>query len=149
MFKEITISNEYLLFILTFYTIAILLNYLKNNIVIFLTDRFFLALIALITFVNNKIVFKQVFLSLIILSFCVILIYIIVFFIYKKAGKTLILNFSKLSSLIESVFVLFILLFGITNLMVINILFFAMIDIFYKVIILSIILHLKKKFNIQ
>lgn len=149
MFNEFTISNEYLLFILTFYTIAIVLNYLKNNSITLLIDRFFLGLLALLTFVNNKIFSKQIFLVLIVLSIGTIVGYLTIFFIYKKVGKTLILNFSKLSGLIESVFVLFILFFGITNLMVVNILFFAMVDIFYKVIILSIILHLKKKFNIQ
>lgn len=152
MFNEINISNEYLLFILAFYTIAIVINYLKSNIITLLTDRLFLAFLALLTFVNNKIVFSQVFLVLIILCLGIIIIYLTIFFIYKKAGKTLILNFSKLSGLIESVFVLFVLFvlfFGITNLMVVNILFFAMVDIFYKVIILSITLHLKKKFNIQ
>jgi hypothetical protein len=106
-------------------------------------------LLAFLIFVNNKIIVEQVFFTLIVLSFCVVVVYIIVFFLYRKSGKSLILNFSKLSALIESVLVLFVLFLGIKNPIVINILLFAMIDIFYKVIILEIILNLKKMFSIQ
>jgi len=135
--------------VLTFYTFTIVLNYLKNNIVTLLIDRLFLVVLAFLIFVNNKIVIEQVFLTLLILSVCIVVAYIIAFFLYKKANKSFILNFSKLSGLIEAVLVLFILFLGIKNLTVVNILFFAMIDIFYKVLILEIILNLKKMFNIQ
>ena len=136
------------MFFLTCYTVAIVLNYLKNNIVTILLDRILLLLLAFLIFVNNKIVAEQVFCTLLILSVCVVVAYIVVFFLYKKSNKSFVLNFSKLSGLIESVLVLLILFLGIKNLIVVNILFFAMIDIFYKVIILEIILNLKK-FSIQ
>lgn len=137
------------MFFLTCYTVAIVLNYLKNNIVTILLDRILLLLLAFLIFVNNKIVAEQVFCTLLILSVCVVVAYIVVFFLYKKSNKSFVLNFSKLSGLIESVLVLLILFLGIKNLIVVNILFFAMIDIFYKVIILEIILNLKKRFSIQ
>ena len=137
------------MFFLTCYTVAIVLNYLKNNIVTILLDRILLLLLAFLIFINNKIVAEQVFFTLLILSVCVVVSYIVAFFLYKKSNKSFILNFSKLSGLIESVLVLFILFLGIKNSIVVNILFFAMIDIFYKVIILEIILNLKKKFSIQ
>ena len=125
------------------------MNYLKDNIVTLLIDRLFLVVLAFLIFVNNKIVVEQVFLTLLILSVCIVVTYIIAFFLYKKTNKSFILNFSKLSGLIESVLVLLVLFLGIKNLTVVNILFFAMIDIFYKVIILEIILNLKKMFSIQ
>lgn len=137
------------MFFLTCYTVAIVLNYLKNNIVTIFLDRILLLLLAFLIFVNNKIVAEQVFCTLLILSVCVVVAYIVVFFLYKKSNKSFVLNFSKLSGLIESVLVLLILFLGIKNLIVVNILFFAMIDIFYKVIILEIILNLKKRFSIQ
>ena len=149
LFNEISISNKYLLFCLTFYTVAIVLNYLKNNTVTLLLDRMLLLLLAFVIFVNNKIIAEQVFLTLFILSVGIIIAYIITFFLYKKTKKIFILNFSKLSSLIESILVLLVLFLGIKNLIVANVLFFAMIDIFYKVIILEIILNLKKMFSIQ
>ena len=149
MFNEINIPNKYLLFVLTFYTITIALNYLKSNIVTFLIDRFFLVLLAFLILVNNKIIVEQVFFISIVLSFCVVAVYIGAFFLYKKAGKILVLNFSKLSGLIESILVLSVLFLGIKNSIVVNILFFAMIDIFYKIIILEITLNLKKMFSIQ
>ncbi len=149
LFNEINISNKYLLFVLTFYTIIIVLNYLKNNIVTLLIDRFFLVLLSFFIFINNRVFSENVFVTLIVLIFCVVAVYIIAFFFYKKAGKSLILNFSKLSSLIESILVLFVLFLGIKNSIVVNVLLFTMIDIFYKVIILEITLNLKKMFSIQ
>ncbi len=149
MFNEITISNGYLLCVLAFYTAAIALNYLKNNFATLLIDRFFLLVLSFFVFVNNNFVAEQQFFVSSMLSLVVIIMYTIAFFVYKKKGKIFILNFSKLSGLIESVFVLFILFFGIENRIVANILFFAMCDIFYKVIILSIIFNLKKRFSIQ
>ena len=131
------------MFFLTCYTVAIVLNYLKNNIVTIFLDRILLLLLAFLIFVNNKIVAEQVFCTLLILSVCVVVAYIVVFFLYKKSNKSFVLNFSKLSGLIESVLVLLILFLGIKNLIVVNILFFAMIDIFYKVIILEIILQFR------
>lgn len=149
MFNEITISNGYLLCILTFYTTAIALNYLKNNFATLLMDRFFLLVLSFFVFANNNFVAEQQFFVSSMLSLVVIIIYTIAFFVYKKKDKIFILNFSKLSGLIESVFVLVVLFFGIKNQIVLNILFFAMCDIFCKVIILSIIFNLKKRFNIQ
>ena len=149
LFNEFTISNGYLFWILTFYTIVIALNYLKNSVVTLLTDRFFLLILSFLVFVNNNFVAEQLLLISLILSLVVITIYTIAFFIYKRKGKIFILNFSKLSGLIESVFVLFILFFGIKSQIVLNILFFAMCDILYKIIILSIIFNLKKRFSIQ
>ena len=149
LFNEIGISDKYLLLFLSFYTIIIVLNYLKNNIFTFLTDRAFLVLLSFFIFTNNKIIPENFFVTLIVLSFCVVAVYIIAFFFYKKAGKSLILNFSKLSSLIESILVLFVLFLGIQNSIVVNILLFEMIDIFYKVIILEITLNLKKMFSIR
>ena len=149
MFNEITIYNGYLFWILTFYTIVIALNYLKNSVITLLTDRFFLLILSFLVFVNNNFVAEQMLLISLILSLVVIAIYTIAFFVYKRKGEIFILNFFKLSGLIESVFVLFILFFGIKSQIVLNILFFAMCDIFYKVIILSIIFNLKKRFSIQ
>ena len=149
MFNEVTISDGYLFWILTFYTISIALNYLKDSVVTLLTDRFFLLILSFFVFVNNNFVAEQLLLISLILSLVVIIIYTIAFFVYKRKSKIFILNFSKLSGLIESVFVLFILFFGIKSRTVTNVLFFAMCDIFYKVIILSIIFNLKKRFSIQ
>ena len=149
LFNQITVFDEYLLWILLFYIVVLSLNYYRNNFVVLCLDRLFLIFLSLLIFVNNKIIIKELIPVVFFLSILVIIIYIIAFFFYKKYNKIFILNFSKLSSFIELMLVVFVLLFGIKNRIAINILFFAMCDILYKVIILSITLNLKKKFSIQ
>lgn len=149
LFNQITVFDEYLLWILLFYIVVLSLNYYRNNFVVLCLDRLFLIFLSLLIFVNNKIIIKELIPVVFFLSILVIIIYIIAFFFYKKYNKIFILNFSKLSSFIELMLVVFVLLFGIKNRIVINILFFAMCDILYKVIILSITFNLKKKFSIQ
>ena len=112
-------------------------------------DRFFLMFLSLLVFVNNKVAIKDVVPSVLVLSALVIVIYIAAFFFYKKYNKPFILNFSKLSSFIELMLVVLVLSFGVKSSAVINILFFAMCDILYKVIILSVIFNLKKRFSIR
>jgi|GEM_PF-6966102 len=144
-----TVLNEYLLWILFFYIIVISLNYYKNNLFILCADRFFLILLSLMIFLSNETTIGDVFLNILLLIFLVTAVYIIAFFFYKKHGKPFILNFSKLGSFTELMLVVFVLLFGIQNYVVINVLFFAMCDIVYKIVILTITFHLKKKFSIQ
>lgn len=149
LFKEITISDGYLLAVLFLYVIVITLNYFGNNRIVLLADRIILISLSFLIFVNNKIMLENVFFNIMILSFLAVLIYIIVFFRYKKLNKIFILNFDKLSIFIELILAVSVVFFGINSSTAVNILFFAMCDIFYKVIILSIIFNLKKRFSIR
>ena len=149
LFNEITIHNGYLFAFLLFYIVVIALNYFGNNNIIVFIDRISLILLSLLIFVNNKATFENIFFNILVLSFLVVSIYIIVFFYHKKFNKSFILNFAKLSNFIELILVVSVAFFGIKSTMVKNVLFFAMCDIFYKVIILSIIFNLKKRFSIQ
>ena len=149
MFNQITIFDEYILWILLFYIIVISLNYYKSNVIVLYVDRFFLMFLSLLIFVNNKVTINEVVPNVLILSALVIVIYIATFFFYKKYNKPFILNFSKLSSFIELMLVVLVLFLGIKSSMIVNILFFAMCDILYKVIILSITFNLKKRFSIR
>ncbi len=149
LFNQITVFDEYLLWILLFYIVVLSLNYYRNNFVVLCLDRLFLIFLSLLIFVNNKIIIKELIPVVLFLSILIIIIYIIAFFFYKKYNRAFILNFSKLGSFIELMLVVFVLLFGIKSIIVINVLFFAMCDIFYKVIILSITFNLKKRFSIQ
>ena len=141
--------NEYILWISALYIIIIVSNFLISNKIIFVIDRFLLMFLSLLVFINNKIILDKVFFMAIGLVLCMVLIYIIMFFFYKKTGKKFILNFSKLSSFIELILALSVLIFGINSQITSALLFLMMIDIFYKVLILSIILNLKKRFSIQ
>ena len=141
--------NEYILWISALYIIIIVSNFLISNKIIFVIDRFLLMFLSLLVFINNKIILDKVFFIAIGLVLCMVLIYIIMFFFYKKTGKKFILNFSKLSSFIELILALSVLIFGINSQITSALLFLMMIDIFYKVLILSIILNLKKRFSIQ
>lgn len=149
LFNEITISDGYLLGILLFYIIFITLNYFGSNKIVFFIDKIILLFLSLLIFANNRISIETFFFSVIALSFLVALVYVIAFFYYKKHNKNFILNFSKLSNFIELILAVSIVFFGIKNIIVTNILFFAMCDIFYKIVILSIIFNLKKRFSIQ
>ena len=106
-------------------------------------DRIILTVLAFLIFVNNKMLLNKIFYVTLFLCLAIVLIYITIFFFYKKFGKVFILNFSKLSSFIELILIISVLFFGINSLITISILFFAMVDIFYKILILSITLNLK------
>ena len=149
LFSEITIFDEYIVYIGIMYVIIIILNYLKNNLLVLAIDRVILMYLSFLVFVNNKTITDKTFLISIILSLCIVFVYVIAFFIYKRRKNKFVLNFSKLMSFIEFILAIFVLCFGYKNFIIVNILFVAMIDIFYKVLILSIIINLKKRFSIQ
>lgn len=150
LFNQITITNNVYLLLFSFlYITVIILNYFKNNMFISIINRFFLMFLSFFIFINNKEITTAILFTAIILCFFIVLIYIIKFFFYKKIRKAFILNFSKISCFMEFILVISVLFFGIKNLITVNILFVVMFDIFYKVIILSIILNLKKRFSIQ
>lgn len=112
-------------------------------------DKILLMFLSFLIFVNNKEITNKVFFITAILCFFIVSIYIAMFFYYKKEGKKFILNFFKLSLCIECLLGVAVLFFGINSFITFNILFVSMIDIFYKVFILSAILNLKKRFSIQ
>ncbi len=148
-FGKININNNFLLyFIMIFYGIIILSNILKNNKILLYIDRLFLSVLAIISF-SNAIMQQKYFIYPIFISLLIIFIYIGIFYVYKNLNKKLILNFSLLSCIIEILYLLSLIVFGINSFITIQILFVAMFDICYKVIILVLSIYLKKKFNIQ
>ncbi len=149
LFNQYTLANKYILFISVLYIILIILNYLKSNKVFFVVDKILLIFLSFLIFVNNKEITNKVFFITAILCFCIVLIYIIMFFYYKKEGKKFVLNFFKLSLCIECLLGIAVLLFGINSFITFNILFVSMADIFNKDLILSITLNLKKRFSTQ
>ncbi|MBR3628485.1 MAG: hypothetical protein IKN42_06535 [Elusimicrobia bacterium] len=149
LFNQYETFNEYILWISVLYIGVIVLNYLKSNKVLLAVDKVILIVLAFFIFVNNKILSDKILFIAICLGLCIVLTYITMFFFYKKKGKNFVLNFSKLSTFIEFILAMSILIFGINSLITIIVLFVAMIDIFYKILILSITLNLKKRFNIQ
>ena len=149
LFNQFTIINKYIMCIVIIYIFFIVLNYLKNNFFILIIDRFLLIFLALLIFLNNKIISEKDIFIVVLSSICIILAYITIFFFYKKIRKQFILNFSKLSNFLELILAIFVLCFGINSFITFNILCILMVDIFYKILILSIILNLKKRFSIQ
>lgn len=150
LFNQYSISNKYTLLVLIIYTAVIIANYLKNNFFVFVADRLLLILLSFLICTNNKITADSSLLVVLVLSVCFILtIYISLFFYYNKRGELFILNFSKLNCFMEFMLVLFVLIFGINSSLVFNMLFVLMTDIIYKILILSVILNLKKRFSIQ
>lgn len=145
MFGKININNDFLLYsIIIFYGIIILIGILKNNKILFYTDRFLLSILAIISF-SNIIPEQKYFIYSIFFCLIIIGIYIAIFYIYKN----FILNFSLLSSIMEILFFVSLIVFGIKNFITIQILFMATFDIFYKIIILVSSIYFKKKFNSQ
>lgn len=144
--KPFTISAEYIYWLAVLYIFIVLINYLKKNIVLFLFSRLLLIFLSLIVFTNNVINFKELILNMIILFLCVIGLHIFFFFLYNRKNKSFILNFYKINCFIEMIFAVSLLFCGIKSFVTLNILFFAMCDIIYKILILSVILNLNKRF---
>ena len=149
LFDQYEIINIYIWCFSILYVILIILNYLKNNKFVFIMDRIVLMLLSFLIFINNKIITDKVFIVSAVLCSCIALVYIILFFCYKNKGKIFVLNFFKLSIIIEFTLGISVLLFGINSFITFNILLVLMVDILYKILILSIILNLKKRFSIQ
>lgn len=146
-FNQIIIFNEYLNFIAFFYIAVIILNFFKYETFLIILDRVILLFLALLVFINNNVEYSRICLTVLILCVCIIAIHIALFFVYKKLSKKIILNFHKLSCIIEFIFAVSLIVFGIKHFVTVYILFTAMSDVIYKIVILSTILNLNKKFN--
>ena len=144
--KQFTISGEYIYCLAGIYFFTIVINYLKNNSLLLFISRIILIFLALIVFVNNTIIFNELILNAIIFMFCATGIYVFFFFLYNRKNKNFILNFYKLNCFIEIIFAISLSLCGVKSFVALNVLFFAMCDIIYKIVILSVILNLKKRF---
>ena len=126
------------------------INYLKNNPFIFVADRILLVLLSFLICTNNKNVTINSLVIILFFGICVVLTtYVILFFSYKKVEKNFILDFSKLACVLELLLAIYVLIFGINNSTVVTVLFFVAADIIYRVLVLSVILNLKKRFSIQ
>lgn len=147
-FNQNIIFNEYLSYIAFFYIVVIILNFFKYKTFLIILDRAILLFLALLVFVNNNIEYNRIFLTVLVLCICIITIHIALFFVYKKLSKKFVLNFHKLSCIIEFIFAVSLIVFGINHFVTVYILFTAMSDVIYKIVILSTILNLNKKFNI-
>ena len=148
LLEKINTNNDFLYSIITLYGITISICILKNNKILLYLDRFLLSILAINSF-SNIILKQKYFIYSILFSLLIIFIYISIFYIYKNLNKKFILNFSLLSGSIEILFFISLIFFGIKSFITIQILFVAMFDIFYKIIILVINIYFKKKFNIQ
>ena len=148
LLEKINTNNTFLCSIIILYGITILICILQNNKILFYFDRFLLSILAINSF-SNIILKQKYFIYSILFSLLIIFVYISIFYIYKNLNKKFILNFSLLSGSIEILFFISLIFFGIKSFITIQILFVAMFDIFYKIIILVISIYFKKKFNIQ
>ena len=150
MFNQCEIFNRYILLIVVLYTGLIIVNYLKNNPFIFVADRILLVLLSFLICTNNKNITINSLVIILFFGICVVLTtYVILFFSYKKVEKNFILDFSKLACFLELLLAIYVLIFGINNSTVVTVLFFVAADIIYRVLVLSVILNLKKRFSIQ
>lgn len=148
MFNQYENFNRYILPIVSLYILVIVINYLRSNSFILVADRILLILLSFLICTNNKITVDNSLIIILILSICIVLmIYVILFFSYKKRGKNFILDFSKLACFLELLLAISVLIFGTNNSTVVAVLFFIMTDIIYRVLVLSVILNLKKRFS--
>ena len=148
IFNQYTIFNRYVLFIVAIYIGIIIVNYLKSSSFVIIIDRILLILLSFLICTNNKISTDSRLLILILLSVCfVLIIYILLFFRYRNRGKTFILDFYKLACFMELLLATSVLFFGINSSTVVTVLFFVMADIIYRILVLSLILNLKKRFS--
>lgn len=144
--NEFNLFSNFNLYILLCYLIFFALYYFTKKKIFLYIDRIFLLYFSLTVFSGNNL------LSIIYLKHAILIIlfilsfYIFLFYYFKMTKRTFQLNFEKLSCVIELLFILSILLFGIYSKITTIILLTASIDIVYKVLVLTIIGHLKKYF---
>ena len=137
--------NSYLLLC---YLIFFTLYYFTEKKIFLYIDRIFLLYFSLSVFAGRS--FDLLSTSYLKLSILIILfilcLYVFIFFYFKKRKRTFQLNFEKLSCIIELLFILSVFLFDFNSKITTIILITASIDIVYKILILTIIGHLKKCF---
>ena len=139
--------NDYNIYVLSVYLIFFALYYFTSKTFFNIIDKLFLLFFAVSVFMNNKIFFTEYSIYVIIFLLFVVGIYFIKFFVCKKNNKKFFFRFKKVSIVLELSFILSVLFFGIKSQFSAQILFVAMFEFLYQITVLSIIINLKKRFN--
>ena len=122
-----------------------MLYYFTENKKFFYIDRIFFIYFSFLVFSNNFVLFADFFKIFVIFVLLVLAFYVCMFLLYRKKNKEFILNFKKLSCFTEMFFISAVVLFGIKSQITEYFLLLAASDVIYKVLILELILHLRKR----
>ena len=147
LIKSFNLFTNYASYILLCYLIVFALFYFTERKIFFYIDRIFMLYFSLLIFVNNNIFSTNYLIFSFFVVLFILLFYIFLFYFLKKRKKFLTLNFTKLSFIIELIFIVSIFLFGTYSEITTVFLVTALIDIVYKILVLTIIGHLKKSPN--
>ena len=143
--KPFNLFTAHILYILLCYLIFFTLYYFTERKIFFYIDRIFLIYFSLTVFANNNIFSTEYLNFILLIIFFILGSYVFLFYFFKKRKKEFDLNFTKLSCVVELAFIVSIFLFGIYSKITTIILITTSIDIIYKVFILTLIGHFKKR----
>lgn len=132
---------------LFFYLIFFTLQYFTSKKFFYYIDKIFLLFFAFSVFANNNIFFSEIFNVILLSLIFFVFFYALKFFIYKKNGKELFFDFKKLSAFLELLFIVSVFFCGINSAGALKTLYVACGDVLYQIVILSITVNLKKRFN--
>ena len=141
------LANDYNIYVLSVYLIFFALYYFTSKHFLNIIDKLFLLYFSVSVFMNNKIFFTEYFIYVIIFLLFIIGIYFVKILVCKKNNKKFFFQFKKVSAVLELSFILSVLFFGIKSQFAAQILFIAMFEFLYQITVLSVIINLKKRFN--
>jgi hypothetical protein len=149
------IDSIYLSYILTFsqyiYIILIITTNIKSTLIsknINTIKHLFLVFFSFIIFSNNKIILTDYILDILLVLFIILFLYLLFWFIhFKMLHKLFSIKLYFISSILEFILILSILILGINYSLTIKFLIIGMFDIIYGITVLTSILHLNKRFN--
>lgn len=141
------LANDYNVYALSVYLIFFALYYFTSKPFFNIIDKLFLLFFAVSVFMNNKIFFTEDVIYVFIFLLFMVGIYFIKFFVCKKNNRKFFFRFKKVSIVLELSFILSVLFFGIKSQFTAQILFVVMFEVLYQITVLSIIINLKKRFN--
>jgi hypothetical protein len=141
------LANDYNVYILSVYLIFFALYYFTSKPFFYMIDKLFLLFFAVSVFMNNKIFFTEYFIYVIVFLLFIVGICFVKILVCKKNNRKFFFRFKKISAFLELSFILSVLFLGIKSQFTSKILFVAMFELLYQITVLSVIINLKKRFN--